>query len=65
MASSRVLATDVAELIVSLARVLGPERALRCPRQPGPDIVGAAVEQSDPSEFSMQTRDHLRTDPAL
>src|SRR4029453_1991529 len=35
MASSRVLATDVAELIVSLARVLGPERPLRCPRQPG------------------------------
>jgi membrane-associated phospholipid phosphatase/predicted Ser/Thr protein kinase len=66
MAGSQALATDVAELVVSLARVLGPERALfGALAGPGPDVVGAAVEQSNPSRFSVQTRDDLRADPAL
>jgi hypothetical protein len=60
------LANDVTELLVSIARVVGAERALAGALAGlGPEVVGAALEQSQPSRFSMQTRDNLRADPAL
>jgi hypothetical protein len=66
MAGSPGLANDVAELLVSLTRVIGAERALAGALAGlGPEVVGAALEQSQPSRFSMQTRDDLRADPAL
>jgi hypothetical protein len=66
MAASRGLASDVAELLVSLARLVGAERALvGALAGLGPEVVGAALEQSEPSRFSMQPRDALRADPAL
>ena len=66
MAGSLGLANDVTELLVSIARVVGAERALAGALAGlGPEVVGAALEQSQPSRFSMQTRDNLRADPAL
>jgi tRNA A-37 threonylcarbamoyl transferase component Bud32 len=66
MAGSPGLADDVAELLVSLAHVVGAERALAGALAGlGPEVVGAALEQSQPSKLSMQTRDTLRADPAL
>jgi glycosyltransferase 2 family protein len=66
MAGGPGLANDVAELLVSLARVVGAERALVGAQAGlGPDVVGAALEESEQSTFSMQTRDDLRADPAL
>jgi membrane-associated phospholipid phosphatase len=66
MAGGLGLADDVAELLVSLAHVVGAERALAGAFAGlGPEVVGAALEQSQPSRFSMQTRDALRADPAL
>ena len=66
MADSPALANDVAELLVSLARVVGAERALAgAIAGLGPEVVGAALEQREPSRLSMQTRDALRADPAL
>jgi predicted Ser/Thr protein kinase len=66
MADSPGLADDVAELLVSLARVVGAQRALAGALAGlGPEVVGAALEQSQPSRFSMQARDILRADPAL
>jgi glycosyltransferase 2 family protein len=66
MAGIPGLADDVAELLVSLARVVGAERALAGALAGlGPELVGAALEQSQPSRLSMQTRDALRADPAL
>jgi membrane-associated phospholipid phosphatase/predicted Ser/Thr protein kinase len=66
MADSLGLANDVAELLVSLARVVGAERALAGALAGlGLEVVGAALEQSQPSRFSMQSRDDLRADPAL
>jgi membrane-associated phospholipid phosphatase/predicted Ser/Thr protein kinase len=66
MAGSPGLADDVAELLVSLTRIVGAQRALAgALASLGPEIVGAALEQSEPSRFSTQTRDDLRTDPAL
>jgi len=66
MAGGLGLADDVAELLVSLARVVGAERSLAGARAClGPEVVGAALDQGDPSRLSMQTRDALRADPAL
>jgi undecaprenyl-diphosphatase len=66
MAGGLGLADDVAELLVSLARVVGAERSLAGALAGlGPEVVGAALEQGDPSRLSMQTRDALRADPAL
>ena len=66
MAGGLGLADDVAELLVSLARVVGAERSLAGALAGlGPEVVGAALEQGDPSRLSMQTRDVLRADPAL
>jgi hypothetical protein len=66
MAASPAVANDVAELLVFLARVLGSERALTGVLAGlGPEVVGAALEQGEPSRFSMQTRDDLRADPVL
>ena len=66
MADSHGLANDVAELLVSLTRVVGAQRALAgALASLGPEVVAAALEQSQPSRFSMQTRDDLRADPAL
>jgi membrane-associated phospholipid phosphatase len=66
MAGGLGLAEDVAELLVSLARVVGAERSLAGALTGlGPEVVGAALEQGEPSRLSMQTRDALRADPAL
>jgi hypothetical protein len=66
MAGGLGLADDVAELLVSLARVVGAERSLAGALAGlGPEVVGAALEQGEPSRLSMQTRDALRADPAL
>ncbi|HKQ00213.1 MAG TPA: phosphatase PAP2 family protein [Actinomycetes bacterium] len=66
MAGSRGLADDVAELLVFLAHVVGGERALAgALASLGPEVVGAALEQGEPSRFSMQARNELRADPAL
>jgi hypothetical protein len=66
MADSPALANDVAELLVSLARVVGSERSLvGALAGLGPEVVGSALEQGEPSRLSMRTRDALRADPAL
>ena len=66
MAGGPGLAHDVAELLVSLARVIGAERSLAGALAGlGPEVVAAALEQGEPSRLSMQTRDALRADPAL
>jgi RIO-like serine/threonine protein kinase len=66
MAGSPGLANDVAELLVFLARVVGAQRALAGALAGlGPEVVSAALEQSEPSRFSIQTREDLRADPAL
>ena len=66
MADSPALANDVAELLVSSARIVGSERALAGALAGlGPGVVDLALEQDDQSRFSMQTRDDLRADPAL
>jgi undecaprenyl-diphosphatase len=66
MADSPGLANDVAELLISLARVVGAQRALAGALTGlGPEVVGAALEQRQPSKLSMQARDILRADPAL
>jgi undecaprenyl-diphosphatase len=66
VAGGPALANDVAELLVSLAGVVGAERALvGALAGLGPDVVGSALAQGDQSRFSVQTRDHLRADPAL
>ena len=66
MAGGLGLADDVAELLVSLAGVVGAERSLAGALAGlGPEVVGAALGQGEPSRLSMQTRDALRADPAL
>jgi membrane-associated phospholipid phosphatase/predicted Ser/Thr protein kinase len=66
MAGSPGLANDVAELLVSLARVVGTQRALAGALAGlGPEVVDLALEQSEPSRFGLQARDDLRADPAL
>jgi undecaprenyl-diphosphatase len=66
MADGPGLANDVAELLVSLAHVVGAERSLAgAIAGLGPEVVGVALEQVEPSRLSMQTSDALRADPAL
>ena len=66
MAGDLGLADDVAELLVSLARVVGAERSLAGALAGlGPEVVDAVLEQSQPSRHNMQTRDILREDLAL
>jgi hypothetical protein len=66
MADQLALATDVAELLVSVARVVGAERALGGALVSlGPEMVDLALERDDQSRFSMQTRDALRSDSAV
>ena len=66
MADQPALATDVAELLVSVARVVGAERALGgALASLGPEMVDLALKRDDQSRFSMQTRDVLRSDPAV
>jgi hypothetical protein len=66
MADQPALAADVAELLVSVARVVGAERALGGALAGlGPEVVDLALEQSQPFRFSMQRRDALRSDPAV
>jgi RIO-like serine/threonine protein kinase len=66
MAGSPELANDVAELLIALARSVGPQRALAgALASLGPEVVAAALEQSEPSRFTMQTRNDLRADPTL
>jgi glycosyltransferase 2 family protein len=66
MADEPALATDVAELLVSMAHVVGAERALASALASlGSDVVDLALEQGEPSRLSMPTRDALRSDPAL
>jgi hypothetical protein len=56
----------VAELLVSLARVVGAEQSLAGALAGlGPEVVAAALEQGEPSRLSMKTRDAVRADPAL
>jgi glycosyltransferase 2 family protein len=66
MAGGLGLADDVVELLIALARVVGAERSLAGALAAlGSEVVGAALEQGEPSRLSMQTRDALRADPAL
>jgi glycosyltransferase 2 family protein len=66
MAGGLGLADDVADLLVSLARTVGADRSLTGALAGlGPEVVGSALEQGEPSRLSMQTRDALRADPAL
>ena len=65
LADEPALATDVAELLVSIARIVGGERTLASALAGlGSDVVDLALEQDDRSRFSMPTRDGLRSDPA-
>jgi undecaprenyl-diphosphatase len=66
MASDAELATDVAELLVSLARVVGAERALAGTLdQLPPGMVASALQQVQPSALTLLTRADLRADPGL
>ncbi len=66
MAGDRALARDVARLLVSLARLVGVERALAAARAGlGPDAPGAALEQVTPSALTGLAHDDLRAEPGL
>jgi glycosyltransferase 2 family protein len=66
MAADRALAADVAELLVSLARVVGAERAMATSRAGlGADAARTALEQVAPSALTAATRADLRADPDL
>jgi len=66
MADGPSLAADVAELLVSLGRVVGAERALAgAAAGLGPDFAGSALEQVKPSGLTPLARDDLRADPGL
>jgi predicted Ser/Thr protein kinase len=66
MADGPGLATDVAELLVSLGRLVGAERALVGANAGlGPDIADAALEQAEPYALTPLTRDDLQADPGL
>jgi len=66
MADRQVLAADVAELLVSLGRMVGAERALAAADAGlGPDVAGSALDQVEPSALTPLTRDDLRADPGL
>jgi hypothetical protein len=66
IAGDRMLAADVAELLVSLARLVGAERALAgADAGLGQDVAGSAMEQTEPSALTPLTRDDLRAHPNL
>jgi membrane-associated phospholipid phosphatase/predicted Ser/Thr protein kinase len=66
MASDAELATDVAELLVSLARLVGAERTLAgALDQLPPGVVASALQQVHPSALTVLTRADLRADPSL
>jgi undecaprenyl-diphosphatase len=66
MAGGAALAADVAELLVSLGRMVGAERALAAADAGlGHGVAGAAVEQVEPSALTQLARDDLRADPGL
>jgi glycosyltransferase 2 family protein len=66
MADSPALANDVAELLVSLARVVGAERSLAGALVGlGPDVVDSVLEQAEPSALTGLSRRDLQADPGL
>jgi membrane-associated phospholipid phosphatase/predicted Ser/Thr protein kinase len=66
MAGDGARAADVAELLVSLARVVGPERALvGADAGLGQGVAESAMEQAEPSALTALTRDDLRAHPGL
>jgi len=66
MAGEQPRAVDVAELLVSLGRIAGAERALAgAGASLGPDAVRAALERVRPSDLTAQARADLRADPRL
>jgi predicted Ser/Thr protein kinase len=66
MADGPALAADVAELLVSLGRVVGAKRALAgATAGLGPGVAGSALRQVKPSALTQLARDDLRADPGL
>jgi glycosyltransferase 2 family protein len=66
MAGDRMLAADVAELLVSLAHMVGAERALAgADAALGQDVARSAMEQTAPSALTPLTRDDLHAHPNL
>jgi glycosyltransferase 2 family protein len=66
MANDAELATDVAELLVSLARLVGAERALvGAVEHLGRDALALAMDQVEPSALTPLARSELRSDPGL
>jgi len=65
MAPDRALAVDVAELLVSLACVVGAERALAAARAGLGPAAGSAMDQVEQTALTALTRDDLRADPGL
>ncbi len=66
MAGAPRLAVDVTELLVSLGRVVGAERALASASAGlGPDTARSALAQTKPSALTALARDDLRADPGL
>jgi glycosyltransferase 2 family protein len=66
MAGHGMLAADVAELLVSLAHMVGAERALAgADASLGQAVAGSAIEQTEPSTLTPLTRDDLRARPNL
>ena len=65
-ASEHRLAQDVAQLLASLALVVGPERACRAACEGvGPPAVAAALPLLQPLALAADTRQRLRTAPGL
>jgi glycosyltransferase 2 family protein len=66
VADGAALAADVAELLVSLGRAVGAERALAgADHGLGRSVAGAAMERVKPSALTALARDDLRADPNL
>jgi glycosyltransferase 2 family protein len=66
MADGPALAGDVAELLVSLAHMVGAERALASADAGlGRGVAGAALRQAEPSLLTALTRDDLQANPTL
>jgi membrane-associated phospholipid phosphatase len=66
LAGDPALALDVAELLVSLARMVGAERALAAARAViGSQVVRTALEPARPRGLTALGRDDLRADPGL
>lgn len=65
-ASDLLLATDLAELLTSLALVIGPERSLACAgRVLGPQTLASAAPRLKPFALSGATRTGLKHDRRL